>query len=77
MASCMVSLSRFTSKSMAKQRQKHDGLSSIKFQRLALEFREKYTWILIKANEKKIMAVIIFLIVLIVLCIHALSAVSP
>ena len=51
---------------MAKQRQKRDGLSSIKFQRQALEFREKYTWVLVKADEQKIMAVIVFILVLIV-----------
>ena len=41
-------------------RYKSDGLNSMMYSRLALEFRELYTWIYVQANEAVIMKVCTF-----------------
>ena len=53
----MLFISRPVLLKTAEKRMFSDGLSSIEFQRQSLEFRQKYTRVLIKVDESEIMKV--------------------
>ncbi|KAK3600505.1 hypothetical protein CHS0354_007886 [Potamilus streckersoni] len=45
---------RFRLLKESKQRWQHDGLNSLKYQRLKLEFRKLYTWVFVDFSEKDV-----------------------